>query len=139
MPRLIARYPYLPTAGGGMPIVWMGLTVNERFMPVPAAPAPERMRSGLSLQAARSVEYSAEQRVVLQLFSRTAAELVGPAVTLTPEIDSRLDDPARFGAEGPWYQYPWVLLGQDFLENVSVVLVGSRQITIFFDYEAEDD
>lgn len=139
MPRLIARYPFLPTAGGGIPIVWMGLTANERFMSVPAAPAPERMRSGLSLQAARSVEYSAEQRVTLQFFSRPSEELVGPAVTLTPEIDSRLDDPARFGADGPWYQYPWVLLGQDFLENVSIALVGSRQITIVLDDEAEDD
>jgi len=124
----------------------MGLTVSERFMAVPAAPAPERMRTGFSLQAARSVDYSAEQRVTLQFLTRTSNEQarnsdegVGPEVTLTPEIDARLDDPARFGAEGPWYQYPWVLLGQDFLENVSIILVGPRQLTIVIDDEAEDD
>jgi hypothetical protein len=136
---MIARYPYLLTASGGKPIVWMGLTVNERFTLLPAAPAPERMRSGLSPQAARSVEYSATQRVEVQLVSRTSAQLVGPAVTLTPELDPQLDDPGRVHADGPWYQYPSLLLGQDFLENVSIALVGPRQITVVFELDAEEE
>jgi hypothetical protein len=139
MPRLIARYPYLSTAGGGKPIVWMALTVNEKLTLLPAAPAPERMRTGLSPQAAQSVDYSEAQRVELQFVSRASGELLGQPVTIVPQLDHELDVPGRVGADGPWYQYPSMLLGQDFLQNVSIALVGSRQVTVVFDVEAEDD
>jgi hypothetical protein len=139
MAWLIARYPYLSTASGGKPIVWMGLTVNEKLTLLPATPAPERMRTSLSPQAAQSVDYSETQRVELKFVSRSSGEFVGPRVTIVPQLDHELDVPGRVGADGPWYQYPSILLGQDFLENVSIALVGSRQVTIVFDVEAEDD
>jgi hypothetical protein len=133
MPRLIARYPFLPTASGGKPIVWVGLSVNERFTLLPAAPAPERMRTGLSPQAAESIDYSETQRVELQFVSRTSGLLVGAPVTLAPELDRELDDPGRVGASGPWYHYELVRLGQDFLENFWLALLGPRQVTVVFD------
>ena len=132
MPRLIARYPYLETEGGHKPIVWVGLTVNGLLTALPAAPSPERMRTGLSPRAGYAVEYSESQEVELQFFSRTSG-LVGEPVAVRPELDRELDDPVRVEAPGPWYQYERLRLGQDFLQNFSVALLGSRQITVIFD------
>jgi hypothetical protein len=129
MPRLIARYRYVQTASGGKPIVFIGLVVNEKFTVLPAAPAPERMRTGLSPRAGESVDYSDGQRVELQFF-RPAAGPAGRSVTVQPELDPDLDLADRVGAPGPRLQYELLRLGQDFLEHFSVGLIGPSGLTV---------
>jgi hypothetical protein len=135
MPRIIATYPYVPVASGGKPIVFVGLAANERFTLLRAAPTPERMRTGLAPSAGARVDFSDSQAVDLQFFSRDAGP-VGRLVTLVPELDRRLDDDARVG-EGPSIQYPHICLGQDFLQNFWLGLLGPISLTQV--YEPLDD
>jgi hypothetical protein len=143
MPWMIARYPYLETdseleASAWKPIVWVALSVNNNFTVLPAAPATERIRTGLSPQAARAVDYSERQVVELQFVSQQSRMPVGAAVGLMPQLDRQLDDPARAGVLAPpWYQHPLILLGQDFLKHFAVALLGPQRVTVVFD-EAEE-
>lgn len=136
MPRLIANYPYVPTASGGKPIVFIGLSANDKFTLLRATPTPERMRTGLAPSAGARVDFSDSQRVDLQFFSKDAGP-VGPLITLVPELDPRLDEDAQVG-EGPSLQYPHLFLGQDFLQNFWLGLLGPVGLTeVYEPFEGE--
>jgi hypothetical protein len=128
VPTLIAQFPYVQTAGGAKPIAWVGLHVKDLFTAVPATFAPGRMRTGLSPRAAGALNYSDSQVCTLQFLTRQG-EAVGRRVTIVPELDPPLDEPARVDAPPPWFQYEQVALGQDFLQHFWVMLMGPGPIT----------
>lgn len=132
MPDLVARYPYVKTVGGAKPIVWIGLWANDLFTPVPASFVPARMRTGISPRAGGAVNFSDSQAVELQFLTRDG-EPVGRRVTVVPELDPRLDEPATVAAPAPWFQYEQLALAQDFLEQFGVVLAGSREVTLVYE------
>jgi hypothetical protein len=131
MPELLEAYPFAQTAGGAKPIVWISLGANQRSVALPSIPAPGRMRSGLSPKAGRAVNFSDSQAVELQFLTRQGTP-VGRPVTVVPELDPQLDDPIRIDAPEPWHHYEALALGQDFLEQFAIVLIGPAGLTGVF-------
>lgn len=124
------RYPYLKTAGGGKPIVWVGLDANGMFTPAPATLAPARTRTSLAPRVGQAVNYSEGQVISLQLLMRDGVAS-GPKIDIVPELDEALEVAILAEAPGPWYQYEQLTLGQDFLEHFVVLLLGEPGVAVF--------
>lgn len=132
LPSAVVRYPYVETASGAKPIVWVAIYANDLYTPLPAAPSPERMRTGLSPRAAGAVDFSDSQAVELQ-FLTNEGRGVGKRIQLVPELDPRLDEAAQVNAPQPWFQYEQLALGQDFLQHFWLTLVGPRRQTAIYE------
>lgn len=124
-------------ASGGKPIVFTGLSANDKFTLLRATPTPERMRTGLAPSAGARVDFSDSQAVDLQFFSKDAGP-AGRVITLVPELDQRLDDDALFG-DPPRFQYPHLCLGQDFLQNFWLGLLGPVGLVEIYEPTEEEE
>jgi hypothetical protein len=119
----VVWFHYIRTGSGGKPILPIAFSTHARSVDVPSVLVPAAPVTRLSPMWSESIDLSAGQVVAAQLRDRTGG-LVGPPVELVPQIDPELGS----DVDEEWHARAGAALGQDFLQHVTVGLLGPAQV-----------